>query len=226
MSSTHTYGLSQLRRSTQRGVSLVFALMGLVVLSLGAVALLRSVDTGLLVLGNLGFKQDSLAAGSVGTEQAITWLQANAGSTLEADQRASGYSASAVSALDPTGRSISTAATSLVLADWDGNACTVAGIAGRPVVCVPTSPEIDAGSGNMVRFVITRLCNKAGPVDSSNDCLSPVSVSSSGKSAARGSVDTTTTRTGPLAGSIYYRILTQTKGVRGTVSYTESLIHF
>ena len=47
--------LRALRR--QRGVSLIFALMALAVISLAAVALVRSVDTTSLVIGNLGFKQ-------------------------------------------------------------------------------------------------------------------------------------------------------------------------
>ncbi len=52
----------------QRGVSLVFALMALVVISLGAVAIVRSVDTGALVIGNLGFKQDATSAAAQAAE--------------------------------------------------------------------------------------------------------------------------------------------------------------
>ena len=81
-------------------MSLLFALMAMVVLSLAAVALVRSVDTGALVIGNLGFKQDALAAGSIGTEAAITWLQANAGTALDIDNQAKGYSSVAITALD------------------------------------------------------------------------------------------------------------------------------
>ena len=68
--------LSRATRRAQRGMSMLFALMALVILGLGAVALTRSVDTGTLIMGNLGFKQDTLAASSSGAEQAIAWLQA------------------------------------------------------------------------------------------------------------------------------------------------------
>ena len=47
------------RRRAARGASLVFAMITVVALSLAAVALVRSVDTGLNILGNLGFKQDT-----------------------------------------------------------------------------------------------------------------------------------------------------------------------
>ena len=43
------------RRRAARGASLVFAMITVVALSLAAVALVRSVDTGLNILGNLGF---------------------------------------------------------------------------------------------------------------------------------------------------------------------------
>ena len=48
----------------QRGMSLVFALLALAALSLAGIALVRSVNTSSLVIGNLGFKQGATAAGS------------------------------------------------------------------------------------------------------------------------------------------------------------------
>lgn len=161
---------SGLRRA-QQGVSLLFALMALVVLSLGAVALLRSIDTGLLVLGNLGFKQDAMSAGSVGTEAAINWLSANAGVTLDATHAEQGYSAVAVLSMDPTGRGIAAGTSKPVLVDWADNGCAVPGLNGRTPVCVPASAEITVAGENKVRYVITRLCANTGPPDASNDCI-------------------------------------------------------
>lgn len=48
-------------RSRQRGVVLFVALIAMVVLSLTAVALLRSIDTNTSVAGNLAFRQASIA---------------------------------------------------------------------------------------------------------------------------------------------------------------------
>ena len=49
-------------------------------LSVASVALIRSVDTGTLVLGNLGFKQETTAQADQGTQAAIAWLTANTAS--------------------------------------------------------------------------------------------------------------------------------------------------
>ncbi|MDR2238838.1 MAG: hypothetical protein LBE33_00150 [Zoogloeaceae bacterium] len=58
----------------QQGLVLFFALIALLVLSLAAAALIRSVDTSTMVAGNLAFKQAATSAGDAGIEAAITWL--------------------------------------------------------------------------------------------------------------------------------------------------------
>lgn len=54
----------------QRGVVLIVALIGMVVLSLAAVALLRSVDSGTSIAGNLAFKQASIGPINYAIEEA------------------------------------------------------------------------------------------------------------------------------------------------------------
>lgn len=218
-----------LRRRAQRGVSLLFALMGLVVLTLGAVALLRSVDTGLLVLGNLGFKQDALAAGSVGTEAAITWLQNSTADTLKDDHKANGYSSVAVPALEAAGpRADAPVAKKAVLIDWLGNGCAVPGLNGREVVsCLAAPVEVAAAGGNKVSYFILRLCAKSGLADTSNDCVLPVVQTGGGSTSQRGSLGYgSNVRFQNKSAGTYYRVITRTEGARGTVSYTETLVHF
>ena len=70
--------------SVQRGVSLLFALLALAAISLAAVALVRSVDSGSLLIGNLSFKQDATAAADRATDVARAWLMAP-GQNLVAD---------------------------------------------------------------------------------------------------------------------------------------------
>lgn len=212
----------------QRGVSLIFALMALVVLTLGAVALLRSVDTGLLVLGNLGFKQDALAAASVGTEAAINWLQGESDSSLAEDQRAKGYYATAITALEATGpRADAAANTQATIVDWSYNDCAnVSGLNGRSVNCLKPSAEIDAGGGNKVRYIITRLCASNGTAIG-NDCMKAVDIQTGTNTSQRGSLGYgTSTRFYDTVTGTYYRIVTRTEGVRGTVSFTETMVHF
>ena len=59
----------------QRGVVLFFAMIALVVMSLAAVALIRSVDTSTMIAGNLAFKQTATNSGSAGIAGALAYLQ-------------------------------------------------------------------------------------------------------------------------------------------------------
>lgn len=210
------------RRGSQRGVSLLFSLMALVILGFGAVALTRSVDTGTLIMGNLAFKQDTIAASSRATEEALVWLAANAGgATLNADITERGYYASSIDKLDPTSNHTS-ATNKLALVDWDGNCngvepanretCDVLPFAGTTV------------NGNRVQWVITRLCESVGVPGASNLCVRPAAASTS-TALERGELNPggriSTTIAGP-----YYRVIVRVEGPRNTVTYTESLVHF
>jgi len=215
-------------RLRQRGVSLLFALCALVVLTMGGVAMLRSADTGLLTLGNLGFKRDTLVASSVGTNTAISWISANgAGALLQTDVPALGYFSTARAALDPTGSTIATNAPSLTLVDWNGNGCAEPGVGGRivPANCLKPNPNVLNVNGNTVSYVITRLCAATGPVVG-NDCVKPVGRNTV-SSVNKGYFDYGTVATpGQIVPATFYRIITRTVGVRGTVSYTETLVHY
>ncbi len=57
--------------SRQGGVVLMIALIILVALTLGGIALVRSVDTTNLISGNLAFQQAATRAGEAGTETAM-----------------------------------------------------------------------------------------------------------------------------------------------------------
>lgn len=219
-------------RSGQRGVSLLFSLMGLVVLSLGAVALIRSVDTGLLVLGNLGFKQDSLSVSSLATEKAIEWLSSKAsGDYLFSDHREEGYSSVAMSSLEATGPRADAATThDAVLVDWGANSCDtdkLPGLGGRKVgQCMPASPIKTLPNGVQYSYVITRLC--AAPGDSAgNDCVRAVDLKNGTLTTQRGSLGYGSHMrfTEKISGT-YYRIIARVKGTRGAVSFSETLVHF
>lgn len=58
----------------QQGLVLFIALIALVAISLASVALMRSVDTSVLVAGNLAFKQTATNSGDSGVEGAVQWL--------------------------------------------------------------------------------------------------------------------------------------------------------
>src|ERR1700758_5529421 len=57
-------------KSAQRGVVLFIALIVMVVMSLAAIALMRSVDTTTAVIGNIAFRQASILPGNFAIEDA------------------------------------------------------------------------------------------------------------------------------------------------------------
>lgn len=210
-------------RRFQRGVSLYVALMALVVLGLAAVALVRSIGTGSLIIGNLGFKQDALANNDQVAEQALSWLEANnTGTTLYADSTANGYYSTSLDSLDPTGNS-SVAIGSKALVDWDG---TCGSLSPAPSACItPKSVGSVPGSSNTAQYVITRLCAITGdPNGTGNVCAVPLTyVATQGPN--RGEIKAGTIRMTPGAGGPYYRIIVRTSGPRGTKSFTETIVY-
>jgi len=210
-------------RRAQRGISLLFALMALVILGLGAVALTRSVDTGTLIMGNLGFKQDTIAASGVGAEEALAWLQANqTGTTLDANITARGYYASSIDKLDPTGNRTS-AANKLPLVNWDGTNC--ASQAGTFDTCdVIAYTSATKVNGNKVQWVITRLCDQVGAPNGTNLCVRPAA-GATAVANEKGELVPGGRITSGISGP-YYRVIMRIEGPRNTVSYTESLVHF
>lgn len=211
-------------RKGQRGLALIFALLGLVALSIAAVALVRSVDTGTLVLGNIGFKQETTAQADQATQAAIEWLANADKATLEADQVASGYLASATAELDPLGQRSDVV--NRILIDWDFDQATLANCA-----TVPNTPAercVTPGSvqGNTaVRYFITRLCATTGDKSAAgNHCANPVSITA-GEASARGAVHyRSSDRLAPSGGGLLYRIIVRSKGARDTTTFTETIV--
>lgn len=209
-------------RKAQSGVSLLFTLMALVVLAFGAVALTRSVDTGTLIMGNLGFKQDALVSASSATEEALTWLQANvSGTTLDANIPDRGYYASSIDKLDPAGTHTSNT-NKLPLVNWDGD-CNGAAL-GTFENCEVLPFTGTKVNNNKVQWVITRLCDNVGAPSGTNLCVRPA-VAVTSTAVDRGALHPGGRISSSIA-SPYFRVIVRVEGPRNTVSYTETLIHF
>lgn len=202
----------------QRGVTLLFALLALAVLSLASLGLVRSVDTGLLVQGNLGFKQDSTAAAASGAEAAMKWLELQSGSALDSNNPGEGYYAVSYDALDMTGNRTSRA-NPLPGVKWT-DTCEEGA-----TECLPPKSFDTSVNGNDVQWIITRLCEKEGkPADAATNCLRPPKVTDY-EAPDRGEIvpggRPTLHSTSP-----FYRIVVRTNGPRNTVTFTETLVHF
>lgn len=215
-----------LPHASQRGVSLLFALVALVAMMMAAVALVRAVDSGALVLGNLGFKQDATSAADFVAERARTAIMGMADTTQDGPA-GSGYYATSQDALDPTGR-LTSAANKLAVVNW-GDSDSCACLTATPATCASCSRlpsnEVTLANGVRARYLVTRLCPSTGAVNDTNACAKPAATAitqAASKNAVQVGAETT-----PDAVVLvpYYRVIARTVGARGTVSFTETIIY-
>ena len=209
--------------AAQRGVVLMVSLIILVALTLGGLALVRSVGTTNIIAGNLAFQQSATHSSQGGIEDGINnYLEANDMSVFQVDAFTMGYAASAPSATDPVDA-----------AAWDTYWRTTIdppGVLAATVAVKTCSPACancgrvcrlptDA-SGNIVSYTIHRLCQTAGdPTQVSTGCASGAQKSSLvGANLAAGAL------TLPMIVQYYYRITTRTVGPRNTVSYVHTIV--
>lgn len=119
----------------QGGYILMLVLVALVAMMVSGIALVRSMDTGQLMAGNLANRNATLHSADLGVQQAVTWIQAQAQTgALNADAPANGYYAEGAEQAwtSPT--------------FW--TTCTI---------CTSTD-----AANNTVSYVISRMCNVPG----------------------------------------------------------------
>jgi type IV pilus assembly protein PilX len=204
----------------QNGVVLLIALIVLVAMTLAGIALVRSVDTGNMVAGNLAFKHGTTLAADAGINAAIAYLvPLNGTSTTYEDQAAFGYYATSQDTLDLTGTSNNPARARV---DWDNNDCS--GVTAS--ACIkPAAADTDDATGNSVKYVIHRLCQSTGDSNAtSNSCVTYKSTS--GTSPKRGELKYGDDKRFEPLPAVYYRITARATGPRNTVSFVETMIHF
>lgn len=178
----------------QKGVVLFIALIVLTAMSLAGIGMLRSVDTGNLISGNLAFRQSTLNASDLGVETAFQWLLTQAGTTgLDSNNAANGYYAARPANDDSV--------------DWTD----INNWAGSIVM------GADA-AGNTTRYIIHRMCPTAGSVTGQICAISTTSGSAGGGSMSVGSTVFTSTN------SVYYRIMSRVDGPRNSSSISESYV--
>jgi hypothetical protein len=236
--STPQLALSQAPARRQRGASLLFALITLVALALAASALVRSVDTGAVVLGNLGAKKATAIAADRATQMAISFLITGmTEATRLNDSPNQGYYATSKEDFDITGFEGTDPNRKLINWDVDGS-CAYATAGGT---CDPTTrprdPLLDtdlspadpaAARGLEARWFITRLCGTAG-IDakgtSNNNCAVALRASTM-KNQSTGAIDQSSSRNFELQNQQpFYRIVVRVKGPRNAVTYTETIVN-
>ena len=184
--------------SRQRGVVLIFALLVLLILAIGSVAVLRSVGNSLTSAGNLAFHRDLVNQAEVAVANVMTEFKTNAlplGGVTTTNVLAANYSAQAL----PTNtQGIPTA----LLDD------TV-------FPTVGTAPDlVGATPGVKIRYVIDRLCNATGGANS------PHCVQSSALPTG-GSTPNLTSALLPPSATVY-RVSVRVTGPRQTQAFLQT----
>lgn len=118
----------------QRGVVLFVALIVLVAMSLAGVSMMRAVDTGTQVAGNLVSRESAANAADPHFETALAQIAAmvRAGLSMPGGTVVAGYNALAVAGTPET-------------RNWTAT--------------LPISPAVDPNTGNKVEILIDRLCS-------------------------------------------------------------------
>ncbi len=195
----------------QGGAILFIALIVLVAMTLAGIAMMRSVDTALGIAGNMAFKQASIQGTDRGVSAGFNWLIANSGGTT-------------LQSTNPpvAGGAAFTSARAATEPDWfEINNWTNATVLPNEFGSIGSA---DA-AGNIVRYVIHRMCNCAD-VSYNANCAGtpnpnvcglyyPITGGAAGGSMSVGSAQ--------FVGipQIYYRITTRVDGPRNTVSITQ-----
>lgn len=202
--------MKRLARRTQEGVVLFIALIILVAMSLAGIALLRGVDTGTVIAGNLAFRQNTMFVGDMGVEAARVWLQANTGA-LSNDLPGNAYYATWGENTDLLGNDTDPTTNPY---DWNGAV---------NVAAAPFTPP----SGYTVRYVIHRLCEVTG--DPNTDpavaakCMRSSGTGGSTSTGSKGAAGYGNYALSSPVASVY-RITVQVSGPRSTLSYIQATV--
>lgn len=227
--SQHRFARTSAFARRQHGASLLFALITLVALALAASALVRSVDTGAVVMGNLGAKKATAIAADRATQMAIKFLASDMteGARLN-DQPNSGYYATSKEDYDITGFQGTDPNRKLVNWDVDGSCAYATSGTCDPQTRPSDSFWVDQTARLEARWLITRLCGTAG-IDakktSNNNCAVALKASVM-KDTTAGAPNQSTGGGFQLQNQQpFYRIVIRVKGPRNAVTYTETIVN-
>ncbi|MCK6395071.1 hypothetical protein [Zoogloea sp.] len=215
--------LRHLSSRRQHGVVLAVVLVVLVVMMLGSVSLLNSVDTSALLSGNIGFKRDSINSAGRGLNKAFETMKS-------ANFRS--YQDSIVGCPPPanTGTACSAAGEwaklnfypRMLESDENGIPLIIknktqfdAMFKIAPLILTEVGPNKNK-DGNEVRFLIERMCEAYGPSNKVSCVLSTDSpLGGDGWAEKPGSTAS------PL-----YRVTVRTDGVRNSQTYAQWTVTF
>jgi type IV pilus assembly protein PilX len=206
----------------QRGVVLFLTLIALLAMSLAAVALIRSVDTSAMILGNLAFKESARNSADAGFQGAINEINAFQAAYVPAAPIK--IENDPLHPLSRTNLPVNPGYYSNVdpaLLDTpplfykNPNAWQTGN---RNVVMPPD------GSGNTVQYIIQRMCRYANTASSQADCLYGVPPQNADSLEIK-SADSTCVGCPKPGQSAQTRVTVKSTNSTGAVSYVQGFIY-
>jgi type IV pilus assembly protein PilX len=195
----------------QRGLVMLFGLLAMVIMMIGAVAMIRSMNTSLSNAGNLGFKRDLTNQGERATALVITALQTGTlvnDLTRQASMPANNYSA----------KFLPSNAQGMPMALLDNTAFGTTGSA--------TNDIVDAAQSITIRYVLDRMCANDGVAAPSHCTMSDGNLPTGGSgSDQNGGID----GGGPGGSSVIapqavYRLSIRVTGPRLTQAFFQTTL--
>lgn len=208
----------------QRGLSLLVALIALAAMSMAGVALIRSIDTNALIAGNLAFRQISTTSADTGVEAARLWLMNSSSAYLQDNHSDIGYFATRADTggednkgMDLTGSRTKSTNDNVKWIDATGYE--------QAGSHTPFCEANNDATGNRICYVIHRMCDAPGSIDSAG-CSTSTTTNSDGISKGAFGAEMSYQPNMPGSGSTMgrYRITVRVSGPRNNNSYVQVFI--
>ena len=197
---------AHMRPAAQRGFSMFFTLIALVILLVATVSIMRSSGMSLFSSGNIAFKQDMVSRAEQVNARVLTLFRTGGGLEPSANRSVNdinaNYSATALQVNDQ----------GIPLALINDTSFAAVGKAANDIV--------DADSGTTMRYLIERLCDQTGDavtLGKPHCVYDPDS-----KPITGGSSTSLQAGAMPVSFSPLYRVTVRVQGPRGSEAYTQS----
>jgi type IV pilus assembly protein PilX len=195
----------------ERGVVLLFGLIALAIMMIGAVAIVRSMNTSLFNAGNLGFKRDLTNQGERAVVQVLAQMDGGVLGTeasRQVNSTASNYRATIFQPAELN-------AQGLPLALLDNAVFAAVGTAANDIAV--------ADMGVTVRYVVDRLCQNLGPSDPAQ-CNTAESAATQARSGTEllNAEDASAAGAGAVPAQIVYRLSVRVDGPRETQAFFQT----
>lgn len=188
----------------QRGVVLLFALIVLVILMAGSVAVIRSMNSSLFSAGNLAFKRDLMNQGEQAVSSAMTAFKTGALS-------ATGATAANILSANYSATPLATNTRGIPMALLSDSVFTTVGT---------TSNDLTGATSDVsIRYVIDQLCDgsAAALAIQNTGCVFPAS-----NTDIRGGSSQEMGKRPPLPPSLVYRLSVRVSGPRNTQVFIQT----